>query len=253
MKLTPSRPSGGSSRASTRSIGGGTAMALAAASTIIPPQACSQRWATPPGSAGISGSAAPPRIRVPNTPWTSRRGPPSTSGRVVLIAAWGGVPSASACTSATRSANRALASSGSGLRVALSISASRSGRRRSASAAMAWAKARSSGRSRSRVAVSSAASSGSPLRNTASSSRNAARRAGSPTGSDSCLLIASSSCLRARRRRNVRHCPQLQFGSERHGQAPAPRESAPASVQEPARAGARSHGRGRRTWRPQGA
>ena len=52
------------------------------------------------------------RISVPNTPWTSLRGPPSTSGSTVAIAACGGVPSASAWTSAMRSANRALASSG---------------------------------------------------------------------------------------------------------------------------------------------
>jgi hypothetical protein len=60
------------------------------------------------------------------------------------MAAWGGVPIASAWTRAMRSAKRALESSGRRFFVALSIRASRSASRRSASAAMAWAKARSS-------------------------------------------------------------------------------------------------------------
>ena len=67
------------------------------------------------GSVGSSGSVAPRRISVPNTPWTSLRGPPSTSGSTVAIAACGGVPSTSIWTSAMRSAKRALASSGSAL------------------------------------------------------------------------------------------------------------------------------------------
>ena len=56
-------------------------------------------------------SVTPRRLSVPNTPWTSLRGPPSTSGSTVAIAAWLGVPSASIWASAIRSAKRALASS----------------------------------------------------------------------------------------------------------------------------------------------
>ena len=121
-------------------------MARAAASTISGPQAACQRSATVCGKAGISGSFACLRISVPNTPCTSRRGPPTTSGNAVLIAACCGVPSTSACTRAIRKTLRALASSGSGRCVALSISASRSGRRRSVSEMMASTKARSSPR-----------------------------------------------------------------------------------------------------------
>ena len=87
--------------------------ACAAAATTSSPQASRQRSATARGQRAAR-RAAPHfcRITVLNTPWTSLRGPPSTSGRTVEIAAWCGVPSASAWTSAMRSAKRALASSG---------------------------------------------------------------------------------------------------------------------------------------------
>ena len=52
---------------------------------------------------------------MPSTPWTSRRGPPSTSGRAVATSAWSGVPRPIFCASARRSTMRALLSSGSAL------------------------------------------------------------------------------------------------------------------------------------------
>ena len=74
-------------RASVRSSGGGVAIARRAASTIASPHWSAQRSAVSAGSAGGSGSVTPRRLSVPNTPWTSLRGPPSTSGSTVAIAA----------------------------------------------------------------------------------------------------------------------------------------------------------------------
>ena len=86
--------------------------------------------------------AGTPRLsRVPSTPWTSRRGPPSTSGSAVATSACSGVPRPTFWASAIRRTIRALLSSGSRCRVALSISASRSGRRRSTSPEIAMASA----------------------------------------------------------------------------------------------------------------
>ena len=50
----------------------------------------------------------PLRSSVPSTPWTSRRGPPSTSGRAVATKAWSGVPRPIFWASARRSTIRAL-------------------------------------------------------------------------------------------------------------------------------------------------
>ena len=169
---------GGGSAAKARSSGGGAAIEPARGlDHRLAPGARASARATAAGRVGGSGSVAPSRITVPNTPWTSLRGPPSTSGSTVEIAACGGVPMRQRLDQrdAQREARLGVVGQAASS-VARSISASRSGRRRSASAAMAWAKARSSAASRSRAAPSSAASSGSPLRSTASSRRSAARR-----------------------------------------------------------------------------
>ena len=213
----------------------------AAAATTSSPHGCAPALRDRGGQRRHARAApASARITAPNTPWTSLRGPPSTSGSTVEIAAWCGVPSASAWTSAMRSAKRALASSGRRFRVARSISASRSGRRRSASAAMAWAKARSSARSRSRAAASSAASSGSPLRSTASSSRKAARREAVPGGSGRGSLLAF--------RAIAAECGLTRPNSNgiKDGQAAAAHQGSRLSVEEPApaRAGRAARGRG---------
>ena len=191
-RLTPSRSAGGSP-SSDRSA---AAPRSAARRPRRPPRPRPRASAPPPasGRVGTSGSVHFSRITVLNTPWTSLRGPPSTSGRTVEMAAWCGVPSASAWTSAMRSAKRALASSGRRFLVARSISASRSGRRRSASAAMAWAKARSSARvevarGARRAPIRAAGPCAAPRR------AGAARRGATPCPADRVSRSVRSSCL----------------------------------------------------------
>ena len=111
-----------------------------AASTTSSPQALRQRSSTAAGRCGTSSAGRPRRSSVPNTPWTSRRGPPSTSGSAVEMSGMVGRAerrSSGPARGAARSAP--WQSSGRRCRVALSINASRSGRRRSVSPAMARA------------------------------------------------------------------------------------------------------------------
>ena len=138
-----------------------------------------QRCSTASASRGASIGGKPRRSRVPSTPCTRRRGPPSTSGKAVATKAWSGVPRPSFCASASRSTVRAFESSGRRWRVALSISASRSGKRRSVSPAIATASARSAeGNVRTAAAADSSVW---PRRSTASSICSAARRAPTPS------------------------------------------------------------------------
>src|SRR3546814_8044662 len=83
-------------------MAGGAASASAAASVISVPHWADQRSATSGSSVGVSGSDALLRMTVPNTPCTSLRGPPSTRGSAVDMAACGGVFRISACASAMR-------------------------------------------------------------------------------------------------------------------------------------------------------
>ena len=151
MRLTPPSRSAQACVAEAsrkaRSSGGGSDNAACAPAIISSPHAGCQRIITASGNDGRSDRVASARKSDPNTPCTSRRGPPSTSGSAVAIAAWAGVPSRNICASASRNTMRALASSGSGCLVLLSINWSRSTDQRSVSCAMAMASARSGGES----------------------------------------------------------------------------------------------------------
>ena len=209
------------SSAKLRSSGGRLAICRRADATTSSPQAARQRCSTASGRRGASIGGTPRRSRVPSTPWTSRRGPPSTSGRAVATSAWSGVPRPTFCASARRSTIRALLSSGSRCRVALSIRASRSGSRRSTSPAMAIASPWSAGFRP--VDACAAASSVCPRRSTASSICSAARRAGEAFNAWHKAFQRTSSCPcpNAKRpegarlsRPSRRRCPKPEAGDE---------------------------------------
>ena len=162
-----------------RSSAGRLAICRRAAMTESSPHILPQRYSTARGSCGGSMSGTGRRNKVPSTPWTSRRGPPSTRGKAVATIAWSGVSSPTFCAKASRSTARAFESSARLLRVALSIHASRSGNRRNTSPAIAAASAWSLG-ARPR-AEPDAAASVMPRRSTASIICNAARRAPRPS------------------------------------------------------------------------
>ena len=193
--------------ASVRSSGGRPARPARAASTASSPQAPAQR-SPRPASADAADRAASRRARisVPNTPWTSRRGPPSTrrqhgarSRHAAACRARAPAPARCAARSAPWRRRAAACC------VAESISASRSGRWRSVSDAIARARPRSSGR------LSTPASPTAPPR---AAGRGAApHRAGAaPRGARACRRVRSR--VRGRSWVAHRHCarPILRAG-----------------------------------------
>ena len=193
--------------AKVRSSGGGAAIAAPRPRPLLAPGVV-PALVDPAGSVGTSGSAIAARISVPNTPWTSLRGPPSTSGSTVEMAAWCGVPSASAWTSAMRSAKRALASSGRRLRGGASRSARRD-RAGGAASRRRWhgqARGRRRGRGRGRRVERGFERQALAQHRVEQAQRGAARGRAGRIGA----LRPCSSCLSRHRGRDASKCRAIQ-------------------------------------------